>query len=69
MADALSIAPDNAEVLFRGAVVLALSGDRERALTLLERAAANGYSLKTIATDDDLSSLRQHPRFKQLSKE
>ncbi len=69
MAGALLKAPNNAEVLFRAAVVHALSGDRERALTFLERAAANGYSGKTITTDDDLLSLRGDPRFKQFSKE
>jgi Flp pilus assembly protein TadD len=69
IAEALAKAPDNAEVSFRAAVIHALSGDRERALTLLERAATNGYSRKSIETDDDLSSLHQAPRFKQLMKE
>ena len=67
--EALTLAPANAEVLFRAAVVHALSGDREGALTFLERAAANQYSRKTIAADDDFASLRQDPRFQQLSKE
>jgi tetratricopeptide (TPR) repeat protein len=69
IAGALNLAPNNAEVLFRAAVVHALSGDREQALTFLERAAANGYSTKTIATDDDLLPLHGDPRFKQFSKE
>jgi len=69
IAEALAMAPDSAEVQFRAAVVHALSGDRERALTFLDRAAANGYSRKTIATDDDLVTLHQDPRFKQFSKE
>ena len=69
ISQALQAAPDSAEVLFRASVVHALSGESEPALSFLERAAAKGYSRKTIATDDDLSSLRQSPRFKQLLKE
>ena len=66
---ALATAPDSADILFRAAVLHALWGESERALGFLERAAANGYSRKTIETDDDLVSLRQSPRFRQLLKE
>ena len=69
LAEASALAPNNAETLFRTGVIYALSGERERALTLLERAAAAGYSRQTIATDDDLAPLRQEPRFLQLLKE
>jgi serine/threonine-protein kinase len=66
---ALATAPESADILFRASVLHALWGESERALGFLERAAANGYSRKTIETDDDLMSLRQSPRFKQLLKE
>lgn len=66
---ALATAPDSADILFRASVLHALWGESDRALDFLERAAANGYSRKTIETDDDLASLRQSPRFKQLLKE
>jgi len=69
IAEALAKAPDNAEVSFRAAVIHALSGDRDRALTFLEHAAAKGFSRKSIEEDDDLSSLHQSPRFVQLMKE
>jgi len=69
LAQALAAAPDVAEILFRASVLHALWGESERALNFLERAAASGYSRKTIETDDDLASLRQSPRFKQLLKE
>ena len=66
---ALAAAPETAEILYRASVLHALWGESELALTFLERAATSGYSRKTIETDDDLSSLRQSPRFKQLLKE
>ena len=66
---ALAAAPDSAEILFRASVLHALWGESERALSFLERAAASGYSRKVIEADDDLASLRQSPRFKQLLKE
>ena len=69
LGQALETAPDSAEILFRASVVYSLSGENERALSYLERAAANGYSRKLIEADDDLASLRQSPRFKQLLKE
>jgi tetratricopeptide (TPR) repeat protein len=69
ISEALAKAPDNAEVNFRAGVIAALAGEGERALDFLERAAAKGYSKQSIQTDDDLSSLYQSPRFKQLTKE
>lgn len=64
---ALATAPDNGEVLYRAGIVMALRGDREQALSLLERAVQKGYSREQIRLDDDLASLRVDARFKQLS--
>jgi eukaryotic-like serine/threonine-protein kinase len=63
---ALSFNATDSEVLYHSAVVRALAGDTERALTSLEQALRNGYSPAIAAKDLDLSSLRNLPRFRQL---
>ena len=63
---ALSLNASDSEVLYHGAVVRALGGDVERALTLLEQALENGYSARLAATDRDLDGIRNTPRFRAL---
>jgi serine/threonine protein kinase/tetratricopeptide (TPR) repeat protein len=63
---ALALNATDAEVLYYSAVVRALAGDSERALTSLEQALKNGYSTAIAATDRDLDAIRDTPRFSQL---
>jgi tetratricopeptide (TPR) repeat protein/TolB-like protein len=64
---ALARAPDNGEVLYRAAVIKALDGNRDQAMTFLERAVQMGYSRLQIRTDDDLASLSNDARYRQLA--
>ena len=43
-----------------------LNGEAERALTLLEQALKNGYSVAMARRDRDLDGIRQLPRFGEL---
>ncbi len=52
---------------FRLLVVLALLGERERAVMLLREAFAQGYPYTLVLhTDIDLESLRDYPLFQEL---
>lgn len=64
---ALANAPDNSEVLYRAAVIRALRGEPEPALAFLESAVQRGYSRRQIRTDEDLASLRNEARYRQLA--
>jgi serine/threonine protein kinase/tetratricopeptide (TPR) repeat protein len=63
---ALTLAAGDAEVVYYSAVVRALAGDSERALTSLEQAVKNGYSATTVERDRDLDTIRNTPRFRAL---
>ena len=63
---ALTMAAGDAEVLYYSAVVRALAGDAERALTSLEQALKSGYSAQLAAKDHDLGAIRNTARFRQL---
>jgi serine/threonine-protein kinase len=63
---AVSLNATDAEVLYYSAVVRALAGDSERALTSLEQALKNGYSAAIAAGDRDLGAIRDTPRFRAL---
>lgn len=64
--EALALSPDDAEVLYRSAVVNALSNSPDAALQMLERAIARGYSAREARQDEDLFSLRGRARFEEL---
>jgi serine/threonine protein kinase/Flp pilus assembly protein TadD len=66
MRAAIASAPDNAEVLYRVAVVQVLSGNSELALKTLSNAIAKGYSARSVKSDDEWASLRNDSRFVQL---
>lgn len=57
--DALVRAPKDVEVLYRAAVIRALAGQVEQAMTFLEKAVAGGYSRSRVNEDDDLAGLRK----------
>ena len=63
MSDALALSPADGDVVYRKAVVEALSGRPDAALTSLREAVARGYSASEAKADDDLASLRGHPGF------
>ena len=53
--------------LYNAACGYALLGDSEKALDLLDRAVAAGFSSRqTLASDHDLDTLRSNPRFQAL---
>lgn len=62
---ALELYPEDGGIIFNGACMFAVSGDKERALNLLEIAIAKGYGNKQwLLQDPDYDSLRDEPRFK-----
>jgi Tfp pilus assembly protein PilF len=63
---ALALNASDSQVLYHGAAVHALTGDGERALTLLGQALKNGYSVAVARRDSDLDGIRQTPRFREL---
>jgi tetratricopeptide (TPR) repeat protein/TolB-like protein len=65
---ALQLAPGDSEVLYKAAVVSALSGSMEDSLRLLQQAIDHGYSRELVLNDDDLTSLRRDHRFASLLK-
>lgn len=66
---AMLIDPDNLNIRYNFACILAAHlQDKEGALNLLERnfEEASGLQIKTAATDPDLDSLRDDPRFQKM---
>jgi serine/threonine protein kinase/tetratricopeptide (TPR) repeat protein len=61
--EALRLSPGDAEVLFRTSCVLEFMGERERALALVEKAVAAGFSADEIGRTPDLEALRKDPRY------
>lgn len=66
LAEALRLAPSDADVRFRAAVVYALAGRVDDALQALARAVDLGYSRASITTTDEFEALRTTPRFKAI---
>jgi serine/threonine-protein kinase len=65
-AEAVVLAPDNRDVLYRHAVVLALVDRPDAAVAALERAMNRGVEPRMANADDDLASLRRLPAFQKL---
>ena len=63
---AVSLAPTDSEVLFRRAVVHALTGEPSDALRYLKEALENGFSLSEAVQDDDLESLKKLEEYELL---
>jgi tetratricopeptide (TPR) repeat protein/tRNA A-37 threonylcarbamoyl transferase component Bud32 len=66
IAEALRLAPRDAEVLFYSAVVHKQFGETNKALDALERSIAAGYSRETIRDTPNFSELQDNPRFHRL---
>lgn len=62
---ALAMAPDNADVRFRAALVFELGGDRKSALAEIAAAKRLGYPVSFIEAEPDLAALRQDPHYLQ----
>lgn len=54
-------------VLFKCALAAELSGDRARALKLIEAALAAGYSMREVAREPELVNLRADARYHQIA--
>jgi serine/threonine-protein kinase len=63
---ALKIAPKDAEVLFRAAILYNHFGDAEKTLTFLHDAVEAGYSRTQIRDTPDFDHLRSDPRLQAL---
>jgi len=64
---ALSMAPEEAAILYNVACAYALLGETDKSLDCLEKAFRQGYSHKAwTGRDPDLLSIRNHPRFTAL---
>ena len=60
---ALEIDPTRASALYNAALVALLRGRSDSALSWLERAVANGYSVEELQRDPELKALRPLPSF------
>jgi TolB-like protein/tetratricopeptide (TPR) repeat protein len=59
--------PEDANVAYNVACLMALEGERDRAIDLLERAFRVGFARRDwIENDPDLESLREDPRFQAM---
>ena len=63
---ALFLQPNNAAVLFNGAIVHNLLGDRHGTLALLEKALALGYSRAQSGTAIEFDNLKADPHFQAI---
>jgi len=63
---AKDLAPDNATVLYRGAVTAELLGDKGQAIELLSQAITKGFPLAFIEADPELIDLRSRPDFQEI---
>lgn len=61
---ALTAAPDDTNILFDAAIISEVAGQRARALNFIKQAIRAGYSPHEIATEPELSKLRQDPRYR-----
>jgi eukaryotic-like serine/threonine-protein kinase len=65
---ALELAPADADVRFRAALVYNHFGETEETLSSLEKAVAAGYPASAIRDTPDFDSLHDNPRVQQLLK-
>jgi len=62
---ALEDNPTNGIVLYKAAMIALLRGNSDSALSWIERAVANGYSVKDLEKDPELQPLRDLPAFRK----
>ncbi len=67
--EAIETEPDEPMLLYNVGCILALAGEVEPAVELLERSVARGLTQRGwFEHDSNLDSLRAHPRFQALLK-
>ncbi len=66
LARALEIAPTDADVLFRAAILHNHFGDTEKTLQFLSKSVAAGYSRTVIRDTPDFDHLKDDPHFHAL---
>ncbi|HXX45542.1 MAG TPA: tetratricopeptide repeat protein [Candidatus Acidoferrales bacterium] len=66
---ALKLQPQDVDVLFDACLVHLEAGEREAALTWLQKAIAAGYSRQQLLANPELVSLHSDPRFDRLAKQ
>src|SRR5579883_967964 len=69
IAQARAIDPNDNSLMYKDAVIHALSGRASEALASLAEALRKGYSLQEATSEPDLKSLRDTPDFKKLVAE
>jgi Flp pilus assembly protein TadD/TolB-like protein len=62
---ALELDPTNATVLYKAAVIALIRGNSDTALSWIERAVANGYSVNDLQRDPEMETLRGLPAFRK----
>jgi Flp pilus assembly protein TadD len=66
-ARALEAGRDEPAIIYNLACLHCLLGEKEEALSYLERSVEHGYGYRSwFENDADLASLREHPRFQAL---
>ena len=63
---ALKMAPENVQVMYRAATVYEQIGSRDKALFWIDKALENGYSIAEIEHQPDLGQLYKDERFQKL---
>jgi tetratricopeptide (TPR) repeat protein len=63
---AIDLAPENVHTLYRAAFLYEITGERERAMPLMERVLKSGYPARELCTHRDLKGLRDDPRFARV---
>jgi tetratricopeptide (TPR) repeat protein len=66
-AEALALSPSSSDIVYKVAVVHALTGRPDEALAALEKALDMGFRAWEARVDDDLGSLRKSARFVSLT--
>jgi tetratricopeptide (TPR) repeat protein len=68
LAQALALGPKDGRILGRAAMVSEQLGEREKAIKYLKQAIQNGYVPTDIDYSPEMKSLREDPRYKQITK-
>jgi tetratricopeptide (TPR) repeat protein len=68
IAEALELAPGNANIVFDSLLVYAIVGEHDRALEALKQSLDNGYSFEEISREPELSELRRDPRYHEIAE-
>jgi tetratricopeptide (TPR) repeat protein/TolB-like protein/tRNA A-37 threonylcarbamoyl transferase component Bud32 len=68
LAQALALGPEDKAVLGRAAMISEQLGEREKAIRYLKHAIHNGYVPTDMDYSPEMKSLREDPRYKQITK-